>query len=326
MTEPTEEKFASIHPWVARGAKKVRIGIQLMDPYVDWHQCCDTVLAAEELGFDAIWVADHPTLVADCWTVLSALAAKTTTIRLGSLVNCVFYRHPVLLARMAMDVDRMSDGRLILGMGIGDIPAEFQQLGLPYLSVRERQEVLAETIQVVKKLWQTGAVAFDGKHFQIQAQLPVRPLQQPTIPMLIAGGGEQRTLRQVAQYADVSNFGAHIFTGNAAHPGDVKRKCQVLQNYCQQAGRDSQAVLRSYLTMPFFLGRTPEALERKRQALPKPVLQLFQSSIVSLSPQEAVTYFQTLVQAGIQYFIVGVGSRDHETLELLQAEVLPALT
>ena len=78
--------------------------------------------------------------------------------------------------------------------------------------------------------------------------------------------------------------------------------------------------------MPFFLGKTPESLARKRQALPAEALRLFQSSIVALSPQEAIAYFQTLIQSGIQYFIVGVGSRDRETLELLQAEVLPALT
>lgn len=326
MVHSDEENFEAIHPWVVEGARKVRIGVHFIDPYIDWHRSCDAVLAAEALGYDSVWVADHPTLLADCWTVLSALAAKTTTIRLGSLVNCIFYRHPVLLARMAMDVDRMSDGRLVLGMGIGDVPAEFQQLGLPYLSPRERQEVLEETIQVIKELWQAAPVAFEGKHLQIQAKLPVAPLQQPAIPMLIAGGGERTTLRQVAQYADVSNFGAHVFTGGAAHFEDVQRKCQVLQNHCQKVGRDPRAILRSYITMPFFLGKTPESLARKRQALPAEALRLFQSSIVALSPQEAIAYFQTLIQSGIQYFIVGVGLRDRETLELLQTEVLPALT
>ena len=326
MAYPTEEKFEAIHPWVAEGTRKVRIGVQFADPLNDWHKCCDAVLAAEALGFDSVWAPDHPIHGTDCWTVLSAWAAKTTTIRLGSLVNCVFYRHPVLLARIAMDVDRMSDGRLVLGMGIGDIPAEFQQLGLPYLSPRERHEVLEETIQVVKELWRTTPVAFDGKHLQVQAQLPVGPLQQPAIPVLIAGGGERTTLRQVAQYADVSNFGAHVLTGGAARLEDVKRKCQVLQDHCQKVGRDSRAILRSYIALPFCLGKTPETIERKLQAIPAEGLQLFQSSIVALSPQEAITYFQTLIQAGIQYFIVGVGLDDRETLELLQAEVLPALT
>ena len=326
MMHPTEEKIDTIHPWVLEGLQKVRIGVLLMDPHIDWNQSLDAVLATEALGFDSVWVADHPARIADCWTVLSAWAAKTTRIRLGTLVNCVFYRHPVLLARIVADVDRISNGRLVLGMGIGDLLKEFQQLGLPYLSVRERQEVLEETIQVVKEIWQTTPVAFKGKHLQIQAQLPFGPVQQPAIPILIAGGGERTTLRQVAQYADVSNFGAHITTGGAVHAEDVRRKCQVLQDHCQKVGRDSRAILRSYVTMPFLLGKTAETLESRKQALPADVQRIFHSSLVALRPQEAITYFQALIQAGIQYFIVGVGLRDRETLELLQTEVLPALT
>jgi alkanesulfonate monooxygenase SsuD/methylene tetrahydromethanopterin reductase-like flavin-dependent oxidoreductase (luciferase family) len=210
-------------------------------------------------------------------------------------------------------------------MGMGDLPKEFQQLGLPYLSVRERQEVLEETVQVVKELWQAKPVTFKGQHLQIQAQLPFGPVQQPAIPILIAGGGERTTLRQVAQYGDVSNFGAHITTGGAARLEDVERKCQVLQDHCQKVGRDSRAILRSYVTMPFLLGKTPETIERRKLALPADVQQIFKSTLVALSPQEAIAYFQKLIQAGIQYFILGVGLRDRETLELLQAEVLPAL-
>src|SRR5579859_2426462 len=201
---PTEEKIDAIHPWVAEGLQKVRMGVMLMDPYVDWNQSCDAVLATEALGFDSLWISDHPMRIADCWTVLSAWAAMTTKIRLGTLVSCAFYRHPVLFARITADVDRISNGRLILGMGIGDLQKEFQQLGLPYLSVRERQEALEETIQVVKEIWRTGPVDFKGKHLQIQAQLPFGPVQQPSVPILIAGGGERTTLRQVAQYADRS--------------------------------------------------------------------------------------------------------------------------
>jgi alkanesulfonate monooxygenase SsuD/methylene tetrahydromethanopterin reductase-like flavin-dependent oxidoreductase (luciferase family) len=319
-----EQTNKTIHPWVDEGAEKIRMGVHFMDPCLDWNQYCDATLAAESLGFDSIWVADHPTLIADCWTTLSALASRTTTIRLGSLVTCALYRHPVLLARMATDVDRISNGRMVLGMGIGDMPPEFRALGLQYLSVRQRQEILEETIQVVKELWKTAPVAFEGKHLQVQAQLPVGPVQEPTIPVLIAGGGERRTLRQVAQYADVANFGSHAFTGSAVHLDDVERKCHVLQEHCLQVGR-AQPILRSYLTMPFFVAKTPQTLLRKQQALPAEVLSLFQSNIVALGPQEAIDYFQGLIEAGIQYFIVGVGLRDRETLELLRTEIWPAL-
>lgn len=298
-----------------------------MDPCTDWQRYCDAAQAAEGMGFDSVWVADHPTRLADCWTVLSVLASKTTTLRLGSLVSCVSYRHPVLLARIALDVARLSNGRLVLGLGIGDGLEEFKALGLPSLPVRQRQERLEETIQVVRTLWPGQPVSFEGKHLQIQAQLQSPPGgSQPAIPLLLAGGGERGTLRQVAQYADISNFGAHHLTGGAASLEDVRRKCRVLQTHCQQVGRDPQAILRSYLTMPFLLGETSQALMRKQEALPARVRLTLQSSLVALQPQQAIDYFRGLMEAGIEYVIVGVTPKDTETLELLQTEVLPALT
>lgn len=299
-----------------------------MDPCTDWQRYCDAVQAAESMGVDSVWVPDHPTRLADCWTVLSVLAAKTTALRLGSLVSCVLYRHPVLLARMAMDVARMSNGRLVLGVGIGDNPEEFKALGLPSLSVHERQERLGETIQVIRELWRGHPVSFQSKHLQIQAHLHALSVSgpPPSIPLLVAGGGERGTLRQVAQYADVSNFGAHHLTGGAASLEDVRRKCQVLQAHCQQIGRDPQGILRSYITLPFFLGKTLQALVRKQEALPTAVRSLFQASIVALQPQQAIDYFRGLMEAGIQYVIVGMTLQDGETLELLYTEVLPALS
>lgn len=314
-----------MHPWVRTGTGKIRMGVHFLDSYHDWPLFHERVLEVEALGFDSIWVADHPTQIADCWSALAALAVTTTHLRLGSLVSCVFYRNPVLLARLAVDVDRWSGGRLVLGLGIGDMPAEFHQFNLSYGSVSHRQAALEETIQVLKELWLATPVTFQGTYLQVQAQIAVGPIQQPSIPLLLAGGGERVTLRQVAQYADMSNFGAHVFTGGATQLQDVERKCHVLQDYCHFFGRDPQAVLRSYITMPLLLGKTPECLERKRQALPLPVQKMFQSSIVAMKPQEAIAYYRTLRRAGIQYFIVGIGLGDRETLHLLQTEVLPAL-
>jgi alkanesulfonate monooxygenase SsuD/methylene tetrahydromethanopterin reductase-like flavin-dependent oxidoreductase (luciferase family) len=322
-----EQAVGAIHPWVAEGTRKLRIGVHLLDACTDWQRYCDAVQAVEGMGFDSVWVADHPTRIADCWTVLSVIASKTTTLHLGSLVSCALYRHPALLARITLDIARLSNGRLVLGLGMGDAPEEFQALGLPPLSVRQRQKRLEETIQVVKALWSGLPVSFEGEQLQVQAQLQtyLSSGQQPPIPLLLAGGGERSTLRQVAEYADISNFGAHSLTGGAASFEDVRRKCQVLQDYCHQLGRDPQSILRSYLTMPFFLGKTPQILARKQEALPAPVRSLFQDSIVALQPQEAIDYFRGLIEAGIQYVIVGVTLQDIETLELLSTEVSPML-
>src|SRR5215472_17106024 len=107
----------SAHPWVAAGQTTVRFG--LLPDLEDWPSYLNLAHMAEESGFDSFWVRDHPLKGYDCWTTLAALAATTTTLRLGSATSCVYFRSPAVLARVAADVDRISNGRLVLGVGIG---------------------------------------------------------------------------------------------------------------------------------------------------------------------------------------------------------------
>lgn len=324
--QKAKKETETIHPWVAEGLHKVRVGVQLIDTCADWAQYSYCVQVAEELGFDSLWVADHPMAMTDCWTTLAALAVTTQRIRLGSLVSCIFYRHPILLARIAADVDRLSNGRLILGLGIGDLPFEFAHLGLPFLSTRERQDALEEVIQVVKGVWGTGPYTYQGKYAQVeQVSLPFGPAQQPHVPLLIAGGGERVTLRQVAQYADVSNFGSHLYTGGAASVEDVGRKCRILRTYCQELERPSDSVLRSHITLPLVLGETTAAIAAKQERAPAVLRETFQESMVAITPDEAIAYYRALVQAGIQYFILGILPSDIETLQLFSRQVAPTL-
>src|SRR5215472_9368262 len=137
MNEDVQEQGSS-HPWVEHGQRVVRFGI-VGGPRGDWPVLRDFVQMAEELGFDSYWHPDHPLRLPDCWTSLAAIAASTRQLRLGSLVSYVGYRNPVLLARMAADVDRIAQGRLILGLGAGDSTAEAQAMGLTYPPLRERQ-------------------------------------------------------------------------------------------------------------------------------------------------------------------------------------------
>lgn len=124
------------------GQHRIRFGIY-GGPARDWPAAAEWGQMVEELGFDSYWVGDHPVQFPfDCWAHLAALAAVTERIRLGPLVGCALYRHPLLLARQVADVDRVSNGRVVLGLGIGDAPQEFAQLGLRYGSARERQEAL----------------------------------------------------------------------------------------------------------------------------------------------------------------------------------------
>ena len=128
----------AVHPWVAEQEHRVRFGIY-NGPLADWPALRAHARDVERLGFDSLWIGDHTMLYpVDCWTTLAALAVHTERLRLGPLVSCIYYRSPALLARMAADVDRLSRGRLVLGLGIGDLPKEFEQLGLTEPPFAER--------------------------------------------------------------------------------------------------------------------------------------------------------------------------------------------
>jgi alkanesulfonate monooxygenase SsuD/methylene tetrahydromethanopterin reductase-like flavin-dependent oxidoreductase (luciferase family) len=140
------------HPWVQAGGGRPRFALHA-GPYADWLQFVDLVQRAESCGFDAYWMVDHPVRRPGCWTTLAGLAAVTRRIRLGTLVNCVLYRSAFEVARQAADVDRISNGRVILGVGAGDDELECQQLGISMPPARERVRLLGQMIHSVKDLW-----------------------------------------------------------------------------------------------------------------------------------------------------------------------------
>ena len=311
---------------MAKGKATIRFGIAY-GPRSDWLECRDLVQEAEALGFDSYWTMDHPTSGMDCWTLLSALAVTTSSIRLGVAVTCIFYRPPALLARLAVDVDRLSEGRLILGLGIGNHEKEFAKLGLPFLPVRERQEALTETLQIIEGLWGSVPFTYSGKHFQVrEATVRPGPTQQPHVPVLLAGGGERVTLRQVAQFADVANFGADTRAGGAFTPADIVRKYGVLRQHCATLGRTYDSILRSYSAAPVLVAETQARLRAKLEAIPAHIRQGYATSTLAGTPDEISSYYQTLVKAGVRYFIVGLFGHDLETVRLLARWVVPQLT
>jgi alkanesulfonate monooxygenase SsuD/methylene tetrahydromethanopterin reductase-like flavin-dependent oxidoreductase (luciferase family) len=312
------------HPWVAEARHRVRFAI--VGAFLrDWSRRLEFVQRAEELGFDAYWSNDHPNRSMDPWTMLAALAMATRKIRLISLVSCIYYRSPVLLARSAADVDRLSDGRLVLGIGIGDDTQEFAQLQIPFPPIRERQKALEETLRIVDGLWHQAPFSYAGSYFQVaNATIVPGPVQAPRVPILIGGGGERVTLGQVARYADMSNFGAHEWSGAAYDLDDVRRKCTALRRHCEAIGRPYESVLRSHYTPLLVLARTHAALERKKSSTRIPDPQLRTVPLFA-TPAEAIAHFQALVDAGMQYFLAQIGGEDAETLQLFADEVIPAI-
>lgn len=253
MTAPAiEPQGPAAHPWVAEARHTV--GFSLVGAFLrGWAELRDFVVRAEELGFDAYWANDHPSRSMDCWTQLAALAAVTTRIRLISLVSCVYYRSPVLLARQAADVDLVSGGRLVLGLGIGDDVAEFRQFGLDFPAPAERLDALAETIDVTRGLWDSPLT----RHRLAGAQVRPGPVQQPRVPILIGGGGERKTLRLVAQYAQACN----LFAGP-----DLTRKLDVLRGHCEAVGRDYDEITKTVM-MPLDLGTDGEHVDATLERL-----------------------------------------------------------
>ena len=315
----------SPHPWVAAGDSAVRFGIAY-GPRTVWPEVRAFVQLVEALDFDSYWTMDHPVSGFDAWSSLTALAAVTTRIRLGPLVSCVFYRSPAMLARLAADVDRVSGGRLVLGLGGGNHEREFAKLGLPFPSTTERLAAVAETARILRGLWSEEPFTFESEHFRVNAaNVRPGPMQEPSVPILIAGGGEKVTLRQVAEFADASNFSPHAMAGSAYGASDVRRKLAALDGHCAVLGRPAASVLRTQVAVPVVLAETPAALEAKVAAIPEVVRRGYASSTVACLPEDAVAYYQELAEAGLNYFIAGVYGNDTETVRLLAERVVPVL-
>ena len=158
----------SASAWVSAHQQQVGFALQLatVDTSADpGRHVLRSGQLAEELGFDAIFLPDHPSWLPDCWVHLAALAVTTSRIRLGPGVACALYRHPVVLARLAADVDQLSGGRLILALGAGWDASEFARLGSSLPSVRHRQTAIEETLAIVRGVWGPAPFSFEGRCF-----------------------------------------------------------------------------------------------------------------------------------------------------------------
>jgi alkanesulfonate monooxygenase SsuD/methylene tetrahydromethanopterin reductase-like flavin-dependent oxidoreductase (luciferase family) len=314
-----------VHPWVAEGINGPRFGVQ-MNVLPDWGATRDFAQAAEGLGFDALWRADHPAMSSSApWTSLAALAEATRTIRLGTLVSCVYYWNPMLVARMVADIDRIAGGRMVVGLGSGNMPPEFRQLGLEFPPPAERHAALGEALQIIQPLLRGERVSVRGARFSAEdAALMPPPIQQPYVPLLLGGGGERGTLDLVARYADAINLGPAPWAGGVRTSDDAERKFGVLRQRCAEAGRPFESVLRTTM-IGLCLSHSPGTLQEKLDRVPPPALDLFRQGAVIGSPDDAARRVQALVETGFQYVIFLVFAFDQETLRLVAEQVVPAV-
>jgi alkanesulfonate monooxygenase SsuD/methylene tetrahydromethanopterin reductase-like flavin-dependent oxidoreductase (luciferase family) len=317
------------HPWVRQFQDRVGWGLQAV-PQPNDPQPSSRVLnagrLADDLGLDAFFVGDHPAYAPEPWLHLAWLAAQTSRIRLGSVVLCAGYRPPVLTARLAADLDNLSDGRLLLGLGHGWNAAEFAQLGLPFPPVAERQAALAETIEIVRGVWGPRPFTYQGVYHSTRDERIVPPPKQtPGPPLILAGSGERVALHLVARYADACNFGAGHATGLVRTAADVRRKNSVLDAFCREVGRDLSHVLRTHFTSWLILAPTEaEARAKRDRYYPNGLNEEQRFSRVIGTPEQVAPYYRDLVAAGMQYFVVQtLDAADTETIELLASELNP---
>jgi F420-dependent oxidoreductase-like protein len=263
------------------------------------------VETADRAGFDSIWVMDHffqirgngppeaPML--EGMTALGFMAAHSQRARLGLLVGGVHYRNPGLWIKATTTLDVLSGGRAWFGIGAAWNEQESSGLGFPFPPLRDRFEMLEETLQIARQMWEGGRGSegrHDGKQFTATRLLnSPQSISRPRVPIMIGGGGEQKTLRLVAQYADATNQ-----FGDATR---LRHKYAVLREHCERLGRPYEEIERSTL----------QGVDFERE-----------------SPAQVVDRFGTLGEAGAQHVIFNLrGVSDLVQVERVGAEVLPQL-
>ncbi len=264
---------------------------------------------AERAGLDSLWVMDHffqiPNVgpaeheMLEGWSALAFAAGRTNHIKLGTLVTGITYRHPGILVKTATTLDVLSHGRAYFGIGAAWNEQEHKGLGVPFPPLKERFERLEETLQIALQMWSGDQKPYTGKHYQLERPLnSPQSVQRPHPPIMIGGGGEEKTLRLVAQYADACNLFARL--------GDdvLKHKLEVLQGHCERLGRPYEQIEKTTL----------DTLRLSRDG-----------SSGTLTPAAAIERFAKLAEMGIDHALFNSPTvHEMEFFELL-AEIAPVV-
>ncbi len=301
-----------------RGAG-LRFGLQA--PYLTWpggpEKLGETFGAiakrAEDAGFASFWMMDHffqiPGVgsveldMLEGYTALAFAAARTSKIKLGTMVTGVTYRHPGVLVKIATTLDVLSGGRAYFGIGAAWFEREHAGLAVPFPPLRERFERLEEALRIARQMWSDDNGPFDGRHYRLAETLCVpQPVSKPHPPILVGGSGERKTLRFVAKYGDATNLFAPLTDDGVAL---IRHKLDVLKRHCEREGRSYAQIEKTTLST---LMVRPEGGDRW------------------LTPGQAVEIFGRLREEGIDHPIVNMPNVDRpETLEYVARHVLEHL-
>jgi F420-dependent oxidoreductase-like protein len=285
----------------------------------------------EHLGYDTAWVYDHfhtvprpsQEAVYECWTLMAALAATTSRVRLGQMCTCNSYRNPAYMAKVASNVDVISGGRLEFAIGAGWYEEEYLAYGYEYPRDGVRLAQLSDSVQIIKKMWTEEEATFDGKHYSVRAAINrPKPLQIPHPPLWIAGGGERKTLRLVAEHANHANYFGEIDT--------FEEKNRILDAHCEDVGRDPAEVGRSchvFVVVASSEASLQPIAERVASQSGRSADKLLASaSTIAGTPQQVIERIAEYRAARCDHVIGYFGDAVWgESLDLFAAEVIPAL-
>lgn len=316
-----------------------------------WTSVRDCALAAERSGFASVWVSDHlfldwgkyggpptPQASLECWTTMTALAASTSRVRIGSLTLCNDLRSPALLAKMASSLDLLSGGRLDVGLGAGWYEPEYEAAGIPFDSAGTRIRRLGEAAEILGRLLAGEELTFDGDHYQVQEAICLpRPRQEPRPPIWVGGKGDF-LLRTAARVADGWNFS---WIGSFE---TYSQRSRAADEACSEQGRDPATLRRSVgayvlagrddadLRARFdrLVQRTPEGVFQGRNGGSDVSWEAFREDHVTGTVAEVTDRLGRLSDLGVEEVVVTAGAlpfqvADPDDVELLGAEVAPAL-
>lgn len=280
-------------------------------------QVMDRATAAEESGFDSVWVMDHfyqlPPLggpsqpMLEAYTLLGAIGARTRRVKLGTLVTGVTYRNPALLAKTVTTLDVITGGRAILGIGAAWYDVEHEGLGVDFPSDGDRLDRLEEAVQICRAMFRDQRPSFAGRYYRTDDAWNVpRPIQPGGPPILIGGGGEKRTLRLVARYADFCNIIGDVAT--------VRRKVEILRRHCEAEGRDPAEITVSRLSTLVITDSQDETVATRdflREAVGE------ESGFNVGREEEIVEQVEELQSVGVGYFIFNTPTSGSEAARRL---------
>jgi F420-dependent oxidoreductase-like protein len=311
------------------------VGIAKEDQWPTMLRVANTIEAA---GYESLWVYDHfhtvpvPTqeVTYEAWTLMAALAATTRRVRLGQMCTCTSYRPPAYLAKVAASIDVISGGRLDMGIGAGWYEHEYDGYGYEFPKPSVRIGMLREGVEIMQRMWTQDEVSYEGKYYNLQGAIcQPKPVQEPHIPLWIAGGGEMLTLNVAARYASHTNFATSV--------EEFVHKSEILKGHCEDVGTEFDDIVRSTNFNVVCEGTEAEVEDRiswikdhYRPFVTAERLERVESMFREFAgtPEQLVAKLRPWMKAGMTYGIVYFSEAAFDTsgLERFAREVVPALS